>query len=127
LNMLLLFRNSIWKTVKKKIIVNKNKNMISGGGQYSREHSKKIRELAKKDCENYIFPKEKLKANEGIVLVECGSFNPITFMHLRILEEAKDFGYLYGMNVIGGYISLLQNTTNSSPLCPAILLLLFIY
>lgn len=59
--MLLLFRNSIWKTVKKKIIVNKNKNMISGGGQYSREHSKKIRELAKKDCENYIFPKEKLK------------------------------------------------------------------
>jgi len=59
----------------------------------------------------YQFPTGKLldpkntKAKEQIVLVACGSFNPITNMHLRLLEMAKDYFEGNGYEVIGGYIS----------------------
>lgn len=36
-----------------------------------------------------------------------------------ILEEAKDFGYLYGMNVIGGYISPVGDYYQKKDLIPS--------
>ncbi|KAJ7963613.1 Nicotinamide-nucleotide adenylyltransferase [Quillaja saponaria] len=40
-----------------------------------------------------------------VVLVATGSFNPATYMHLRMFELARDALKLEGNCVIGGYIS----------------------
>ncbi|XP_026458420.1 nicotinamide/nicotinic acid mononucleotide adenylyltransferase-like [Papaver somniferum] len=40
-----------------------------------------------------------------VVLVATGSFNPPTFMHMRMFELAKDALNLEGFCVIGGYMS----------------------
>ncbi|GMN62338.1 hypothetical protein TIFTF001_031431 [Ficus carica] len=40
-----------------------------------------------------------------VVLVSTGSFNPPTFMHLRLFELARDALNLEGFCVIGGYMS----------------------
>ncbi len=63
------------------------------------------------EWEDYQFPTEKLNKNtdpncKNCILISCGSFNPITFLHLRLFESAKD--YLEkekGYQVIGGYMS----------------------
>ncbi|EGD77276.1 hypothetical protein PTSG_08369 [Salpingoeca rosetta] len=39
------------------------------------------------------------------VLVACGSFSPITNMHLRIFEDARDDLAQQSVDVIGGYVS----------------------
>ncbi|CAH2069833.1 unnamed protein product [Thlaspi arvense] len=40
-----------------------------------------------------------------VVLVATGSFNPPTFMHLRMFELARDALHSEGSHVIGGYMS----------------------
>ncbi|XP_071732430.1 nicotinamide/nicotinic acid mononucleotide adenylyltransferase-like isoform X2 [Rutidosis leptorrhynchoides] len=40
-----------------------------------------------------------------VVLVSTGSFNPPTFMHLRLFELARDALNSKGFNVVGGYMS----------------------
>ncbi|XP_063675237.1 uncharacterized protein LOC134811993 [Bolinopsis microptera] len=41
-----------------------------------------------------------------VVLILCGSFNPLTFTHLRVLEMAKDqITAKSGVSVVGGLIS----------------------
>ena len=42
-----------------------------------------------------------------IALVACGSFNPITYMHLRMMERAKDhvLKNMNGTQLVGGYLS----------------------
>jgi len=58
---------------------------------------------------NFPFPKHKLQNGNGngnrVVLVACGSFSPITFMHLRLFEQVRDFGSASGFNIVGGYFS----------------------
>lgn len=34
---------------------------------------------------------ENLEHRTEVVLLACGSFNPITYMHLRLFELAKDY------------------------------------
>ncbi|ESO96869.1 hypothetical protein LOTGIDRAFT_214411 [Lottia gigantea] len=47
-----------------------------------------------------------MSAPEKVVLLACGSFNPITNMHLRLFELARDSLNKTGLyNVIGGIIS----------------------
>ncbi|GJM87329.1 hypothetical protein PR202_ga03270 [Eleusine coracana subsp. coracana] len=41
----------------------------------------------------------------GVVLVATGSFNPPTYMHLRMFELAKDELQQRGYSVLGGYMS----------------------
>jgi len=59
----------------------------------------------------YSLPVQKLKdlphgsTNIPVVLVVCGSFSPITTMHLRLLEMSKDYFDSNGYQVIGGYLS----------------------
>lgn len=59
----------------------------------------------------YSLPTQKLKelpegsSNKPVVLVVCGSFSPITTMHLRLLEMSKDYFNCSGYEVIGGYLS----------------------
>jgi nicotinamide mononucleotide adenylyltransferase len=60
---------------------------------------------------DYSLPTQKLKTLAAdstkipVVLVVCGSFSPITTMHLRLLEMSKDYFDSNGYEVIGGYIS----------------------
>ncbi|ELR24721.1 nicotinate (nicotinamide) nucleotide adenylyltransferase [Acanthamoeba castellanii str. Neff] len=43
----------------------------------------------------------------GVVLLACGSFSPITNMHLRIFEDARTWFQIrdLGLEVVGGYLS----------------------
>ncbi|KAL2892106.1 Nicotinamide/nicotinic acid mononucleotide adenylyltransferase [Bienertia sinuspersici] len=40
-----------------------------------------------------------------VVLVATGSYNPVTYMHLRMLELARDALNSEGYHVIGAYLS----------------------
>eukprot|EP01119_Soliformovum_irregulare_P008731 TRINITY_DN21836_c0_g1_i1.p1 TRINITY_DN21836_c0_g1~~TRINITY_DN21836_c0_g1_i1.p1 ORF type:complete len:258 (+),score=47.46 TRINITY_DN21836_c0_g1_i1:21-794(+) len=55
------------------------------------------------------FPRQKLLKGNGtkgrFVVVACGSFSPITFMHLRMFELARDYASYHGLNLLGGFIS----------------------
>ncbi|KAL2354891.1 nicotinamide mononucleotide adenylyl transferase [Cryomyces antarcticus] len=62
--------------------------------------------------DNYVFPTGKLQtrlrdsSKTPLVLVSCGSFSPITFLHLRMFEMARDFVKLdTSYEVVGGYLS----------------------
>ncbi|EKG12889.1 Cytidylyltransferase [Macrophomina phaseolina MS6] len=61
---------------------------------------------------SYEFPTQRLKkvlsdsSRTPLVLVACGSFSPITYLHLRIFEMALDWvRYNTEFEVIGGYLS----------------------
>eukprot|EP01091_Cochliopodium_minus_P010469 TRINITY_DN2775_c0_g1_i2.p1 TRINITY_DN2775_c0_g1~~TRINITY_DN2775_c0_g1_i2.p1 ORF type:complete len:272 (+),score=64.41 TRINITY_DN2775_c0_g1_i2:26-841(+) len=59
----------------------------------------------------YSFPTEHLRTKSNskarkCVLLLAGSFSPITFMHLRLMEQARDFLEKDGIyDVVGGYFS----------------------
>ena len=41
-----------------------------------------------------------------IVLVACGSFSPVTYLHLRMFEMAKDYvRQNTNFEIVGGYLS----------------------
>ena len=41
-----------------------------------------------------------------IVLVACGSFSPVTYLHLRMFEMAKDYARQNtDFEIVGGYLS----------------------
>ena len=60
----------------------------------------------------YSFPRSRLKqamsdpSKTPLLLVACGSFSPITYLHLRMFEMAADYAkYNTDFEVIGGYLS----------------------
>ncbi|GAA5942165.1 nicotinamide/nicotinic acid mononucleotide adenylyltransferase [Sporobolomyces koalae] len=60
----------------------------------------------------YTFPTHRLSAVQGstgktpLVLVACGSYSPITFLHLRMFEMARDDARTNTeFEVVGGYLS----------------------
>jgi nicotinamide mononucleotide adenylyltransferase len=60
----------------------------------------------------YSFPSRRLSRTlrdphkQPIVLVACGSFSPITFLHLRMFEMAKDYvRQNTDFEIVGGYLS----------------------
>lgn len=61
---------------------------------------------------NYTFPHERLSQTLQnpnkipIVLVACGSFSPVTYLHLRMFEMAKDYvRQNTDFEILGGYLS----------------------
>ncbi len=61
---------------------------------------------------NYSFPHHRLNAvlrdsqKTPIVLVACGSFSPVTYLHLRMFEMAKDYiRQNTDFEIVGGYLS----------------------
>ncbi|KAI0039808.1 Nucleotidylyl transferase [Auriscalpium vulgare] len=61
---------------------------------------------------NYAFPHHRLNLvqrhpeKQPIVLVACGSFSPVTYLHLRMFEMAVDFvRQNTDFEVLGGYMS----------------------
>ncbi|KAG2662499.1 hypothetical protein PVAP13_1KG540900 [Panicum virgatum] len=55
----------------------------------------------------------------GVVLVSTGSFNPPTYMHLRMFELAKDELQQRGYYVLGGYMSPVNDAYKKKDLLPA--------
>ncbi|KDR75669.1 hypothetical protein GALMADRAFT_140292 [Galerina marginata CBS 339.88] len=62
--------------------------------------------------ENYSFPHQRLSRvlhnpdKTPIVLVACGSFSPVTYLHLRMFEMAKDYvRQNTDFEILGGYLS----------------------
>ncbi|KAL2194313.1 hypothetical protein P885DRAFT_63105 [Corynascus similis CBS 632.67] len=73
----------------------------------------------------YTFPTEKLKLRQTqpgktpLVLVACGSFSPITFLHLRMFEMAGDFvRFNTDFEVCGGYLSPVSDAYKKVGLAP---------
>ncbi|KAF8099084.1 hypothetical protein N665_0251s0009 [Sinapis alba] len=54
-----------------------------------------------------------------VVLVATGSFNPPTFMHLRMFELARDALHSEGFLVLGGYMSPVNDAYKKKGLLPA--------
>lgn len=61
---------------------------------------------------NYSFPSHRLSstlrdsAKQPLVLVACGSFSPVTYLHLRMFEMAKDYiRQNTDFEIVGGYLS----------------------
>ncbi|URE35219.1 hypothetical protein MUK42_37439 [Musa troglodytarum] len=55
-----------------------------------------------------------------VVLLSAGSFNPPTYMHLRLFELAKDALEAQGYIVIGGYMSPANDAYRKKDLLPSI-------
>ncbi|EJF57257.1 Nucleotidylyl transferase [Dichomitus squalens] len=61
---------------------------------------------------NYTFPTHRLARflrnpdKQPVVLVACGSFSPVTYLHLRMFEMAKDYvRQNTDWEIVGGYLS----------------------
>ncbi|KAF9071630.1 Nucleotidylyl transferase [Rhodocollybia butyracea] len=61
---------------------------------------------------NYSFPHDRLTrvmrdpSKIPIVLIACGSFSPVTYLHLRMFEMAKDYvRQNTDFEIVGGYLS----------------------
>ncbi|KAL2260204.1 hypothetical protein VTK26DRAFT_5866 [Humicola hyalothermophila] len=73
----------------------------------------------------YRFPTHKLKRRQQhadktpLVLVACGSFSPITFLHLRMFEMASDFvRFNTDFEVCAGYLSPVSDAYKKVGLAP---------
>jgi nicotinamide mononucleotide adenylyltransferase len=60
--------------------------------------------------DGYVFPTHRLKqtcapGKVPLVIVACGSFSPVTLLHLRMFPMALDHAKNTGFDVIGGYLS----------------------
>ena len=73
---------------------------------------------------NYIFPRHKLKktvdpAKTPLVVVACGSYSPVTYLHLRMFEMGYD--YIQDsekFEIIGGYFSPVSDAYAKPGLAP---------
>lgn len=61
---------------------------------------------------DYQFPTHRLARvlrnpdKQPVVLVACGSFSPVTYLHLRMFEMAKDYvRQNTDFEIVGGYLS----------------------
>lgn len=78
------------------------------------------------DLINYTFPKARLRqcmsdaSRTPLLLVACGSFSPITYLHLRMFEMAADYAkYNSEFEVIGGYLSPVSDAYRKAGLANA--------
>ena len=62
--------------------------------------------------DGYAFPEARLKrkmqntSKTPLLLVACGSFSPITYLHLRMFEMAADYvKFSTEFELVGGYLS----------------------
>ncbi|KAI0477695.1 nicotinamide mononucleotide adenylyltransferase [Xylariaceae sp. FL0804] len=75
--------------------------------------------------DNYVFPTQRLRpqrdpARRPLVLVACGSFSPITYLHLRMFEMAADYARMNTeFEVVGRYLSCVSDSYRKAGLAPA--------
>lgn len=74
----------------------------------------------------YVFPTRRLRplkdaSKTPLVLVACGSFSPVTFLHLRMFEMARDHARdNTDFEVVGGYLSLVNDAYKKPGLAQAV-------
>ncbi|KAI1826709.1 nicotinamide mononucleotide adenylyl transferase [Xylaria intraflava] len=75
---------------------------------------------------SYSFPSHRLRRQQQdpnrvpLVLVACGSFSPITFLHLRMFEMANDYARMNtNFEVVGGYLSPVSDAYKKAGLAPS--------
>ena len=78
------------------------------------------------DPPDYSFPHHRLQTTlrnadkEPVVLVACGSFSPVTYLHLRMFEMAKDYiRQNTDFEIVGGYLSPVSDQYNKPGLLTA--------
>ncbi|KAK6498731.1 hypothetical protein TWF481_011305 [Arthrobotrys musiformis] len=76
--------------------------------------------------DGYEFPTARLRdtltdpSKTPLALVACGSFSPITHLHLRIFEMASDYCKLdTNFEIMGGYLSAVSDAYKKQGLAPA--------
>ncbi|RJE18095.1 nicotinamide mononucleotide [Aspergillus sclerotialis] len=76
--------------------------------------------------EDYTFPELRLKRTMDdpektpLLLVACGSFSPITYLHLRMFEMAADYvRFSTDFEMIGGYLSPVSDAYRKAGLASA--------
>ncbi|KAL2811519.1 hypothetical protein BJX63DRAFT_422356 [Aspergillus granulosus] len=76
--------------------------------------------------DDYVFPEYRLKRvmddpeKTPLLLVACGSFSPITYLHLRMFEMAADYVKLStDFELIGGYLSPVSDAYRKAGLASA--------
>ena len=76
--------------------------------------------------EDYHFPELRLKKKiedpekTPLLLVACGSFSPITYLHLRMFEMAADYvKFSTDFELIGGYLSPVSDAYRKAGLASA--------
>ncbi|CCX35402.1 Nicotinamide mononucleotide adenylyl transferase [Taphrina deformans PYCC 5710] len=74
----------------------------------------------------YHFPIDRIRTTlidptrEPLVLVACGSFSPVTHLHLRMFELAADYArHSTNFELIGGYFSPVSDAYKKEGLAPA--------
>ncbi|KAI1499473.1 hypothetical protein F5X99DRAFT_389547 [Biscogniauxia marginata] len=77
--------------------------------------------------DNYRFPAQRLRSQLQnpnripLVLVACGSFSPITYLHLRMFELANDYARINtNYEVVGGYLSPVSDAYKKVGLAPSV-------
>lgn len=76
--------------------------------------------------DEYRFPESRLKKKmedpekTPLLLVACGSFSPITFLHLRMFVMAADYvKHNTEYEMVGGYLSPVSDAYKKQGLAPA--------
>ncbi|KAJ3141791.1 hypothetical protein HDU90_006136 [Geranomyces variabilis] len=74
---------------------------------------------------DYAFPTQKLAQvdakgqKQGVVLIACGSYSPVTNLHLRMFEMARDYiNDTPHLQLLGGYFSPVSDAYNKPGLVP---------
>jgi len=78
------------------------------------------------EMDEYHFPDSRLKkkmddaSKTPLLLVACGSFSPITFLHLRMFVMAADYvKHNTDFEMVGGYLSPVSDAYKKQGLAPA--------
>lgn len=78
------------------------------------------------DPEGYQFPSHRLKqvmedsSKTPLLLIACGSFSPVTYLHLRMFEMAADYvKFSTNFEMIGGYFSPVSDAYRKAGLASA--------
>lgn len=76
--------------------------------------------------DEYVFPELRLKRKMNdpektpLLLVACGSFSPITYLHLRMFEMAADYvRFSTEFELLGGYLSPVSDAYRKAGLASA--------
>lgn len=95
------------------------------GGQSDDVHQTPA-QVAPTPMDEYVFPELRLKRKMNdpektpLLLVACGSFSPITYLHLRMFEMAADYvRFSTEFELLGGYLSPVSDAYRKAGLASA--------
>jgi nicotinamide mononucleotide adenylyltransferase len=95
------------------------------GGQSDDVHQTPT-QVTPASMDDYHFPETRLKRKMNdpektpLLLVACGSFSPITYLHLRMFEMAADYvRFNTDFELIGGYLSPVSDAYRKAGLASA--------